>query len=46
MVGFNGIDFISVNNADRRILIGEIRHQTQRIDMNLLKEKAKGIAVK
>ena len=24
MVGFYGIDFISVNNADRRILIGEI----------------------
>ena len=44
--GSNEIDLIAVNDAERHLVIGEIKRQAQRIDMNHLKEKAAHIVVK
>ena len=44
--GSNEIDLIAVNDAERRLVIGEIKRQAQRIDMNHLKEKASHIVAK
>lgn len=44
--GQNEIDLIAANDADRRLVIGEIKRQAQRLDMNTLKEKAKSIVAK
>lgn len=44
--GQNEIDLIAVNDADHRLVIGEIKRQAQRLDMNLLKEKARDIIAK
>lgn len=44
--GGNEIDLIAVNDAERHLVIGEIKRQAQRIDMNHLKEKATHIVVK
>ena len=42
--GRNEIDLIAVNDAEKKIVIGEVKRQAQRIDMNLLKDKARNIA--
>ena len=42
----NEIDLIAVNDSERHLVIGEIKRQTQRIDMNHLKEKATHIVAK
>lgn len=44
--GSNEIDLIAVNDAERHLVIGEIKRQAQRIDMNHLKEKAAHIVAK
>lgn len=44
--GHNEIDLIAVNDADRHLVIGEVKRQPQRIDLNALKEKAKNIVAK
>ena len=44
--GSNEIDLIAVNDAERHLVIGEIKRQAQRIDMNHLKEKAGHIVAK
>lgn len=44
--GSNEIDLIAVNDAERHLVIGEIKRQAQRIDMNHLKEKAGRIVAK
>ena len=44
--GRNEIDLIAVNDAERQLVIGEIKRQAQRLDMKLLKEKAKHIVAK
>lgn len=44
--GKNEIDLIAVNDAERRLVIGEIKRQGQRIDINRLKEKSKHIVTK
>ena len=44
--GQNEIDLIAVNDAERHLVIGEIKRQAQRLDMNLLKEKAESIVAK
>ena len=44
--GQNEIDLIAANDADRRLVIGEIKRQAQRLDMNILKEKARSIVAK
>lgn len=44
--GSNEIDLIAVNDVERRLIIGEIKRQAQRININLLKEKARHITAK
>ena len=44
--GQNEIDLIAVDDADHRLVIGEIKRQAQRLDMNLLQEKAKDIVAR
>lgn len=44
--GSNEIDLIAVNDAERHLVIGEIKRQAQRIDMNYLKEKSQRIVSK
>ena len=44
--GSNEIDLIAVNDVGRRLVIGEIKRQAQRININLLKEKAEHIVAK
>ena len=44
--GQNEIDLIAANDVDRRLVIGEIKRQAQRLDMNILKEKAKSLVAK
>ena len=44
--GGNEIDLIAVNDSERHLVIGEIKRQAQRIDMNHLKEKAAHIVAK
>ena len=44
--GGNEIDLIAVNDAERRLVIGEIKRQFSRIDMNRLKEKSCQIVIK
>jgi len=44
--GSNEIDLIAVNDAERKITIGEIKRQAQRVDLNLLREKAANIVAK
>lgn len=44
--GGNEIDLIAVNDSERHLVIGEIKRQAQRIDMNHLKEKATHIVAK
>ena len=44
--GSNEIDLIAVNDVERRLVIGEIKRQPQRIDINRLKEKARHIVAK
>ena len=44
--GGNEIDLIAVNDSERHLVIGEIKLQAQRIDMNHLKEKATHIVAK
>ncbi|MCH5312229.1 MAG: ATPase, partial [Prevotella sp.] len=41
--GQNEIDLIAVNDAERHIVIGEIKRQVQRLVMKKLEEKAKNI---
>ena len=41
--GQNEIDLIAVNDAERHIVIGEIKRQAQRLVMKTLEEKAKNI---
>lgn len=44
--GSNEIDLIAVNDAERHLVIGEIKRQAGRIDINRLKEKATHIVTK
>ena len=44
--GGNEIDLIAVNDSERHLVIGEIKRQAQRIDMNHLKKKATHIVAK
>ena len=44
--GRNEIDLIAVNDAERRLVIGEIKRQVSRLDMASLKEKAQNIVAK
>ncbi len=44
--GNNEIDLVAVNEVERHITIGEIKRQAQRININLLKEKASHIVAK
>lgn len=44
--GRNEIDLIAVNDMERHIIIGEIKRQSQRIDMKQLEEKAVNIVAK
>ena len=44
--GSNEIDLIAVNDAERHLVIGEIKRQAGRIEMNHLKEKAAHIVAK
>jgi AAA+ ATPase superfamily predicted ATPase len=41
--GQNEIDLIAVNDADRHIIIGEIKRNEKRIDLQVLKDKAQNI---
>ncbi len=44
--GNNEIDLIAVNEADKEIVIGEIKRRASRIDLHKLQEKAKAIVEK
>lgn len=44
--GSNEIDLIAVNEADREIVIGEVKRNSRRIDMHRLEEKSAVIAGK
>lgn len=44
--GRNEIDLVAVNEADREIVIGEVKRNSSRIDLHGLKEKAKKIEEK
>ena len=44
--GSNEIDLIAANDAERHLVIGEIKRQSHRIDMDVLKEKAENIVAK
>lgn len=44
--GHNEIDLIAVNDADREIVIGEVKRNLRRIDMHGLEEKAANIVAK
>lgn len=44
--GSNEIDLIAVNDAERHLVIGEIKRQAGRIDINRLKEKATHVVTK
>ena len=44
--GSNEIGLIAVNDEERHLVIGEIKRQAGRIDMNHLKEKASRIIAK
>ena len=44
--GRNEIDLIAVDDVERRLVIGEIKRQAERIDINRLKEKAAHIIEK
>lgn len=44
--GQNEIDLIAVNEADRRIVIGEVKRNKRRIDLHRLQEKAAAIVRK
>ena len=39
------IDLIAVNEADKELVIGEIKRNPEKIDMDEVKEKAKGIVL-
>lgn len=41
--GQNEIDLIAVNDADRHLVIGEVKRQAQRLNMRTLEEKAANI---
>ena len=42
--GSNEIDLVAVNEADREIVIGEVKRNPRRIDLHGLEEKSKNIA--
>jgi CBS domain containing-hemolysin-like protein/Holliday junction resolvase-like predicted endonuclease len=44
--GRNEIDLIAVDDAERQLVIGEVKRQSQRLDMHQLKEKAANIVAK
>lgn len=44
--GDNEIDLIAVNDADREIVIGEIKRNPRRIDLHLLEQKSRNILSK
>lgn len=44
--GSNEIDLIAVNDAEKHIVIGEIKRQAQRIDMETLRKKAENIVAR
>lgn len=44
--GQNEIDLIAVNDADRHLVIGEVKRQAQRLNMKILEEKAENIVAR
>ena len=44
--GNNEIDLIAVNEADREIVIGEVKRNPRRIDLHGLEQKAQNIVLK
>lgn len=44
--GKNEIDLIAVNDMDKHIVIGEVKRQSHRLDLNLLKSKSENIVAK
>lgn len=44
--GMNEIDLVAVNEADKEIVIGEVKRNKQRINLHKLEEKAKVIVLK
>lgn len=44
--GSNEIDLVAVNEADREIVIGEVKRNARRIDLHGLEDKARKIAAK
>ena len=44
--GHNEIDLIAVNEADKEVVVGEIKRNAKRIDLHALKEKASAITAK
>lgn len=44
--GSNEIDLVAVNEADREIVIGEVKRNVRRIDLHGLEEKSRAIISK
>lgn len=44
--GHNEIDLIAVNEADRELVIGEVKRNPRRIDLHVLEEKSRNIVAK
>ena len=44
--GNNEIDLIAVNEADREIVIGEVKRNPRRIDMQILEQKSQNVILK
>ncbi len=44
--GHNEIDIIAANDADKHLVIGEIKRQSHKLDIKILREKAENIVAK